>query len=149
MMTSLMRHTSFRLLAPHVLKRQLSTANAAQWKIPLRGGQNLSERHTRLESMLRGKISMTQHIETMPKSPTKVQEADTTQGTLKKRPVPTFHGFIIPEEPIPPGPDGINRTLSNISNTKRNILYRMLYVRMCRMCTGFVCRSTRKIQGLH
>ncbi|KAI0311640.1 hypothetical protein OF83DRAFT_1166265 [Amylostereum chailletii] len=62
-----------------------------------RGGQNLSDRAHRLERSLRGKQSFSGSISNN-------QTAQSVAST-KEKPVNTFKGLVIPEEPRPPEAD--------------------------------------------
>lgn len=75
-------------------------------KRPRRGGQNLSERYLRLERSLRQKAVQSAHIAATPGSarPPDAGELPRVKPAMPK--VEMFHGFIVPEEPQEPGPDG-------------------------------------------
>ncbi|KIM86849.1 hypothetical protein PILCRDRAFT_289755, partial [Piloderma croceum F 1598] len=84
--------------------RHFSYENAesiARLKRPTRGGQNLTDRHRRLEKSLRGKEARLKQIDDLPRSSTFAQ-----LSSVPKRPaLNTFQGFVIPEQPKPPEPD--------------------------------------------
>ncbi|KAA1473115.1 hypothetical protein DENSPDRAFT_754763, partial [Dentipellis sp. KUC8613] len=74
-------------------------------KHPRRGGQNLSERYQRLEKSLREKSALAQGLERQRLQPITESEPMTTIVDAVARPVKTFRGFVIPEEPQPPESD--------------------------------------------
>ena len=75
------------------------------WKEPVRGGQNLSQRYERLEKSLRGKEAYGKEIQQLTqKSGTIQSPAEARRGGGAR----TFMGFVVPEEPKPPGPDGVS-----------------------------------------
>src|ERR1700729_1476865 len=81
-----------------------SAESIARWKRPTRGGQNLTDRHRRLEKSLRGKQNRLKQIDDMPGSSTVVQQL----SSVRRPTLNTFRGFVIPEEPKPPEPDGMS-----------------------------------------
>lgn len=73
------------------------------YKYPTRGGQNLSERFQRLEKSVRGKEAYQRDIHEIAGE----RAANASVSGRRARPsVDTFMGFVVPEEPKPPGPDG-------------------------------------------
>lgn len=101
--------------------------NSLLWRLkhPSRGGQNLSRRHERLSRSVKGKEKYAKNIEvyeeesaedsnasssrdlTTSSSSQSSLSAGTASGKLRKG-VRTFRGFIVPEEPAPPGSDGMS-----------------------------------------
>lgn len=75
-------------------------------KRPRRGGQNLSERYNRLERSLRQKAVQSAHIEDLPGPAMPPDAGELPRVKPGKPAVEMFRGFIVPEEPIEPGPDG-------------------------------------------
>ena len=75
-------------------------------RYPARGGQNLSDRYRRLEKSVRGKGAYARDIDELVGDR---WENDPDAG-LRVRPArrdaKMFMGFVVPEEPKPPGPDG-------------------------------------------
>jgi hypothetical protein len=105
-----------------------SAESIARLKRPTRGGQNLTDRHRRLEKSLRGKEARLKQIDDLPRSLTSAQPS-----SVPKRPaLNTFQGFVIPEQPKPPEPDG-TPMLNNYSSRTYAHMYRVLHVRMCNM----------------
>ncbi|KAJ7594861.1 oxidoreductase-like protein [Mycena floridula] len=74
--------------------RSVSTA-IDRLKRPSRGGQNLTERHLRLERALKGKKSLTSDIESLRRP----------IALPKPPPNNSFRGMTIPEKPKPPEAD--------------------------------------------
>jgi len=66
----------------------------------VRGGQNLTDRHLRLEKSLRGKEARSKQTNDLPNFSTVVHSP-----SILQRPTLTFRGFVVPEEPRPPEPD--------------------------------------------
>ena len=99
----LARAAPCRLISSAVVPRRLPTSTPS-WKEPARGGQNLTKRYERLEKSLRGKELYQQEIGDL------VEEADPVRSVAAARKhrntVKTFMGFVVPQEPKPPGPDG-------------------------------------------
>lgn len=88
-----------------------ATADSPSPKRRLRGGQNLSARWQRLEASLREKGSLMHTIDSLPisasLSTSTVDAGDLPVPSKISRPhVETFRGFIVPEAPQEPGPDG-------------------------------------------
>lgn len=81
-------------------------------KYPTRGGQNLSDRFQRLEKSVRGKQTYQRDIYEISGE----RKANSLEAGVRVRPARskanTFMGFIVPEEPKPPGPDGMYSLLS-------------------------------------
>ena len=100
------------LIAAHAV-RHFSHENAesiARWKRPTRGGQNLTDRHRRLEKSLRGKEARLKQIDDLPAPPTVVQPSSALKGPALN----IFRGFVVPEQPKPPEPDGKSILIINI-----------------------------------
>lgn len=56
------------------------------------------------------------------------------ESRVPREEIETFHGLVIPKEPEPPESDGELFTPSFIlSLVLRGLVFRMLYVRMCRL----------------
>jgi len=92
------------LIATQVV-RSLSYESAesiARLKKPTRGGQNLTDRHRRLERSLRGREARLKQIDDLSSASTVVQPPP----TVRRPTLSTFRGFVIPEKPKPPEPDG-------------------------------------------
>ena len=92
-----------RLIASAVASGRLPSSTPS-WKEPARGGQDLARRYERLEKSLRGKELYQQEIGDL------VEEADPLQSVAvarkRRNTAKTFMGFVVPQEPRPPGPDG-------------------------------------------
>ena len=102
-------HGEWHLHPPHPSASSSSTpAPVTRLKHPTRGGQNLSGRYVRLERALRGKEAYEKEIDELEEE----EESTRTEADVKGkgRAMGTapfvFHGYTIPEEPKPPGPDG-------------------------------------------
>lgn len=83
-----------------------SAESIARLKRPTRGGQNLTNRHRRLENSLRGKEARLREIDIL-SSPSSVAQSS---STVRKHTSKTFRGFVVPEEPKPPAADGTSLT---------------------------------------
>lgn len=70
------------------------------WKHPTRGGQDLSQRYRRLEKSLRGKGLYQKDIVNLVDDAASASPAKPSHGQR------TFMGYVIPEEPNAPGPEG-------------------------------------------
>jgi hypothetical protein len=73
-------------------------------KKPSRGGQNLTERHKRLEKSLRGKEAYTSESDEL-KHSTLTGPSTGTGGTIEPK-IEFFHGLTIPHKPKEPADDG-------------------------------------------
>jgi hypothetical protein len=95
----LARPTAF--IASHAVRRYsyASAESISRLKRPTRGGQNLTDRHRRLENSLRGKEARLKQIDHLTESSTVVKHP-------VRRSASTFQDFVVPEEPKPPGPEG-------------------------------------------
>lgn len=82
----------------------LATSDAV--KRPRRGGQNLSERYVRLEGSLRQKAIQSAQIQDMPGPAQPPDAGELPRVKPTRATVEMFHGFVVPEEPIEPGPEG-------------------------------------------
>lgn len=71
-----------------------------------RGGQNLSDRYLRLEKSLRGREALSKELDGYLQSSSSIS-AVTQSNSRSSKPIQVFHGFEIPEEPNPPGDDGV------------------------------------------
>jgi hypothetical protein len=87
-----------------------SAESIARLKRPARGGQNLTDRHRRLEKSLRGREAQLQQIEDLPGPSAGVK----SQSPLKRSSLNTFRGFVVPEQPKPPSPDGTSYNFSSM-----------------------------------
>lgn len=88
------------------LARCLSAFTQSQkptWKHPTRGGQNLSDRFRRLERSLRGKDAYKRDIVDLTEEAGSAIPARPPKGNSR---IKTFMGYVIPEEPQAPEPDG-------------------------------------------
>ena len=75
------------------------------WRQPTRGGQDLSKRYQRLERALRGKEAYGKEIEDLSSEVNPLHRS--SEATyLPRNTTNTFMGFVVPEEPQPPGPEG-------------------------------------------
>lgn len=121
-----------------------TSASIARLKRPNRGGQNLTERHKRLEKSLRGKESRLSKINDLPAS-SSPGAISTAKSKLSQR---LFRGFVVPEVPKPPEPDGARIFMSQflIRNSDYSCYERMLYVRLRDMRPRPLPRITRHIQ---
>ncbi|KAF5350673.1 hypothetical protein D9756_008733 [Leucocoprinus leucothites] len=72
-------------------------------KSPTRGGRNLRDRYLTLEKSLRGKEALTRSRHDQHQSSAANLSTNPTLTTSSK--IPTFKGFIIPLEPVPPESD--------------------------------------------
>lgn len=84
------------------------SSTISRLKHPTRGGQNLSKRYERLERSARGKEAYTRLREGNAELGTAGSSNAMAGGgseSLKKQPM-MFEGFVVPEEPKEPGPDG-------------------------------------------
>lgn len=118
-------------------------------KHPSRGGRDLSARYVRLERALRGKEEYERDIAGMEKG--EVNEG-ATGGSIsddgrvrgKGKAQTMFAGFVIPEIPKPPEPDGASSLLSHFLKAYCAILpFRVLHVRLRRLRTRSLRRSAR------
>jgi hypothetical protein len=136
MLRTLLRAHSFRRSTPCRTIHNLPKSNETQ-PVPTRtayadapnrrtrGGQNLSARYRRLEASLREKGALAQAIADSP-SPTTGKDGSGSElkdlGELPRPPprtekVEMFRGFIVPEVPQEPGPEGMFILLLTIDNT--------------------------------
>lgn len=97
----LARPTAF--IAAHAVRRYSygSAESILRLKRPTRGGQNLTDRHRRLEKSLRGKEARLKQIDLLTESSTVAKPPSLLRGSIS-----TFREFVVPEEPKPPGPEG-------------------------------------------
>ena len=101
---------------PHALRRihTIQEANSSErrdlidrLKYPSRGGQNLSARYKRLEKSRRGKEIYSQEIKDLAEGQNDPSPLQTVAVRQARRKIPVvFHGFVIPDAPRPPEPDG-------------------------------------------
>jgi len=66
-----------------------------------RGGQNLTDRHRRLEKSLRGREAQLKQIDDL-SSPSTIEQPP---FRAKNQTSDIFRGFVVPEQPKPPTPD--------------------------------------------
>ena len=86
----------------------LSDAAGDASKRPRRGGQNLSERYLRLERSLRQKAFQSAQIDDTP-GPSRAPDVGELPRVRTSKPaVEMFYGFVVPEEPKAPDPDGMS-----------------------------------------
>ncbi|TFK21899.1 hypothetical protein FA15DRAFT_681917 [Coprinopsis marcescibilis] len=71
-------------------------------KLPLRGGQNLSQRYRRLERSLRGKEARIHEVDTLERGTHSVETISRQPGVPA---VQTFRGLTVPRKPDPPADD--------------------------------------------
>ncbi|KAJ3544061.1 hypothetical protein NM688_g5783 [Phlebia brevispora] len=72
------------------------------WKEPVRGGQNLTQRYQRLERSLRGKEAYGNQIQQLSEESSTLLPLTSARRPSGAR---TFMGYVVPEEPQPPGPE--------------------------------------------
>ena len=114
-------------------------------KYPTRGGQNLSARFQRLEKSVRGKGAYQRDIDEIA-SERAENEPESSARVRPARPaVNTFMGFVVPEEPKLPGPDGMWHHL--IYELSSSFMPRMLHVRMRHLRPRPIRRSPRRVQA--
>ena len=102
-------------------------------KYPSRGGQNLSARYKRLEKSRRGKEIYSQEIKDLVEGQNGPSPLQTVAVRQARRKIPVaFHGFVIPEAPRPPEPDGMYIHHSWVVAIYEGN-HRMLYVWVCHM----------------
>jgi hypothetical protein len=79
-----------------------------------KGGQNLGERYQRLENSIREKYALSHNIEELS---TQQPKLVSQKGLKYQKNAQIFRGFVVPEKPKPPEPDGAHfpsrKTLSN------------------------------------
>jgi hypothetical protein len=115
------------------------------YKHPSRSARNLSERFRTLEKMLLAKHNLSQAIADAP------QPLTSTPPSTSRRPstAKTFRGFVIPEVPKPPEPDGASRSFSRPTPPLfLTTCRRMLHVWLCRLRARLVSRLIRCLQSL-
>jgi len=101
----------------------------------MRGGQNLSERHTRLAKMVRGKGHFQNEIQefSSPSAMLQQQEGGNVDMGIGGSVMNTFRGLRVPDQPRPPESDGACIRRVFFKSVTHSFL-RMLHVRLCRLC---------------
>lgn len=100
---------------------------------PVRGGQNLSGRWTRLENSLRQKAALSKELEGFAEHDASLPKDLQPKFVSKAKSAPLFHGFIVPEEPNPPADNGAFPFMHTMLPCINWFSKRMLHVWMCRL----------------
>lgn len=87
-----------------------ASSSVTKHRLPVRGGQNLTDRHERLAKSIRSKGALSRHIDELPATLTTDTAGElnlprTTIGGLGKQPE-VFMGLAVPQKPVPPSPEG-------------------------------------------
>ena len=127
--------------------RRTSTSSIQSRSRPTqRSGRNLGLRHQQLESSVRSAAKKVALLEETIYASRSVEQHNSlpvpNESRVPREKTETFHGLVVPQEPIPPESDGKLSTHSfTLSSVLKRLVFRMLYVRMCRL-------RLRSIRGL-
>ena len=132
---------------PPAHSRRASTSSTQSRLGPTqRGGRNLGLRYQQLESSVRSTARKVALLEEMTDTSRLVEQYNSLPvsrvSRASREEAEMFHGLVVPQEPKPPESDGEFFTPSSIlSLILKGLVFRVLYVRMCRL-------RIRSIRGL-
>jgi len=101
-------YSPHRLIAPS--KRVWTSSTQSRSKPPQRSGHNLGLRYQQLESSVRSAARKAALLEETIYASRSVEQRNSlpvpNESRLPREKIETFHGLVVPQEPIPPESDG-------------------------------------------
>lgn len=119
-------------------KRVRTSSTQSRLRPTQRGGHNLGSRYQQLESSVRSAAKKVALLEETIYASRSVEQHNplpvTNESRVPREKIETLHGLVVPQEPIPPESDGELLTPSStLILILKELVFRMLYVRVCRL----------------